>query len=589
MAGEPEDISPSYVPPPEHRHEEERPQASAWADMLVLLLIAASLAVVITVGSQWAQPLTGGAKIDSSLTSLPRYCLYSLSRGLVAYVISLVFTIIYAKAAAASRRSERVMIPILDVLQSIPVLSFMPGLVLALVALFPKSRVGLELACVMAIFTGQVWNMVFSFHASLRAIPSEMIEVARLHGMSSLRRLFALEIPSGMTGLVWNSMMSMAGGWFFLTVVESFSIGERSFRVPGLGSFVAVAIEKGDVHAIVFAIIAMVLMIGALDQLLWRPVIVWAERFKNQETAASEKPTSWFYDILLRSRAAIWIETPAKPKARKAQASAAVRKKGRSIDWDHVIKIAARVAFDIIIVSIIAVIVWGGWHLFRLLRPLHWLDWLHVFHGLGLTFLRVIASVLAGVAWALPVGLLIGRSVRVAKIAQPIIQVLASFPAPMLFPLIAPAVRRVGVGDNAVAIVLMMLGTQWYILFNVVAGAVGVPQDLREVVSIFRTPRALRTLVLYIGGTFPFLVTGLVTAAGGAWNASIVSEVVSYAGGQIEVFGVGSIITTSLRDPPHNSMLAAATVSLSAALVLINRLVWKPMNRLATARFSLNR
>jgi len=555
-------------------------ESSAWVDVMVLLLLGAVLASFIAAGREWARPLARDVTIDTSFLALPRYTLLSLCRGLIAYILSLVFTIVYGTMAAHSRRAERVLIPVLDVLQSIPVLSFVPGFVIGLVALFPHSNAGLELACVLAIFTGQVWNMTFSYHASLRAIPRELDEVSRLFGFGFRKRLLVLEVPSAMIGLVWNSMMSMAGGWFFLTVVESFRLGGQPYRLPGLGSYMATAIETGNGHAMAGAAIAMVLMIVLVDRLLWHPLLAWSERFRQEETAAPDRPRSLIYDLVRRSRLLARLRPWFR---RRGDAETSVGPEGPAPSV-LLRKILSRTVAGLALVLVL----WGGQHLALLLLGLKSPQWLRIGRALGFSSLRVLAAVFLGAAWAVPVGIAIGRSPRAAKFLQPLIQVAASFPAPMIFPLLAPALVAAGVGGNAVAVTLMLISTQWYILFNVVAGAAAVPHDLREVASVFGLRRPARFYLLYMGAVFPYLVTGVVTAAGGAWNASIVAEAVHYRGGDMAVDGIGSLIASSF-DKGNDALLAASTVALSALLVLVNRLLWRRLYRLADSRFAMNR
>ncbi len=555
-------------------------EPSAWVDVMVLLLLGAVLASFIAAGREWARPLAPEVVIDTSFQALPGYTLLSLCRGLLAYALSLAFTLVYGTMAAHSRRAERVLIPVLDVLQSIPVLSFVPGFVLGLVALFPGSNAGLEMACILAIFTGQVWNMTFSYHASLRAIPRELNEVARLHGFGFRKRLLSLEIPSAMIGLVWNSMMSMAGGWFFLTVVESFRLGGRPYRLPGLGSYMAAAIEAGDHRAILGGAIAMVLMIVLVDRLLWRPLIAWAERFKQEETGAAERPTSFVYDLIRRSRLLARIRRWLRRQGDARASAEAEGVPGRAV--------LRRIMSRVVAALAAALVLWGGFHLALLLLGLTPGDWLRITRALGFSTLRVVAAVALGALWAVPAGIAIGRSPRAARFLQPLIQVAASFPAPMLFPLVAPALAAAGVGGNTVAIALMLLTTQWYILFNVVAGAAAVPHDLREVASVFGLRRPARFALLYLGAVFPYLATGVVTAAGGAWNASILAEAVHYRGGSMAVDGIGALIASSF-DEGNDARLAAATVALAALLVIVNRFGWRRLYRLSDQRFAMNR
>ncbi len=551
-------------------------------------MVLGALAVIgalFAVGKTWTAPLQEQADISLSLWALPKYTLYTLSRGLIAFALSIVFTIAYGTAAARSRTTERVMIPVLDVLQSIPVLSFIPGLVIGLEALFPKWNMGLEMACVLAIFTGQVWNMTFSYHASLRSIPSEQREVATLFRFGRWKTISGLELPSAMIGLVWNSMMSMAGGWFFITVIEYFKLEGRQFCIPGLGSYMGVAMKHKDRAAEWGAVVAMIVMVVVVDQLLWRPVLVWAERFRNEETASADKPTSWAYDLLHRSRIVEWLRGLRRSSAgRDAPAPVAAE-----APHGGPLGRAARTAATVLCVFAATVAVgWGGWMLFELLAPVRADEWLAILRALGYTALRVASALVVGIAWTVPAGIAIGRSPKLSKALQPIIQIAASFPAPMLYGFVIPVLLMAHASFDVIAVVLMLLGTQWYVLFNVAGGAVAVPSDLREAAAAFRLAGLRRFVVVFLAAVFPMLVTGVITAAGGAWNASVVAEVADYEGGTITVDGIGSMIANAL-DHKQYSTLAAATVALSVLLVLVNRFCWKPLHRIADERFSLNR
>jgi len=554
-------------------------------EAFVVAMALATLGALIAVGHDWASPLVEAVPIDLSYAALPKYTLFTLTRGVIAFLLSLAFTIAYGTIAARSRRAERVMIPVLDVLQSIPVLSFIPGFVIALEALFPRWNLGLEIACVLMIFTGQVWNMTFSYHASLRAIPAEQREVARLFRFSPRRLITGLELPSAMIGLVWNSMMSMAGGWFFITIIESFKIGATQYCLPGLGSYMHKATEERATGAMIAGVVAMIVMIVAVDQLLWRPVIVWAERFKNEETASAEKPTSWAYDLLHRSRLVAWLRKDRRPAATPpaptdaALADAAPAGRGAS----------ARALVAVGAVLVVAATAWGAWRLVLLLEPVGSDAWLQIAGSLGKTALRVLATVLVALVIAVPLGIAIGRSPRLSRTLQPVIQVCASFPAPMLYGIVVPAMLFLRMPDDCIVVSLMLLGATWYVLFNVAGGAGAIPQDLREAAAAFRLVGYRRFVVLYLAAVFPMLLTGVITAAGGAWNASIVAEAVEWKQGTtLEVDGIGSLIARAV-DAKDYSTLAAATVSLSVLLVLVNRFVWKPLHRIADERFSLNR
>jgi NitT/TauT family transport system permease protein len=553
-------------------------------DGAILLVLGALVAGTVALARRWAAPLRPAIDIDLSLWALPKYTLLSLSRGLAAYALSLVFTLVYGTIAAYNRRAERVMIPLLDVLQGIPVLGFLPGLVLGMVGLFPHSNVGLELACVLMIFTGQVWNMTFSFYGSLRAIPVELREVALVHRFGWWKRFRTLEVPSAMIGLVWNSMMSMAGGWFFLTVNESFTLGNHDFRLAGIGSYMSVAIDRGDRRAMTGAVVAMVVMIVVVDQLLWRPLLAWAQRFKLEDTSASEVSRSWLLDLLRRSRAVSWLEE------RLGRIFAALERRGGSGASDAGrVGSLVRGAVGWLVVAMVAIVVLqGARHLVGLLAAVRLREWLRLAFALLLTFLRTMAALAIGAAWCVPVGVWVGRSPARTRLIQPLVQIAASFPAPMIFPLVTLVVLRIGMSFSVGCIFLLVLGSQWYILFNVLAGATAIPQDLREAAMTYGLGRFEIWRRLYLPAVFPHLVTGLITAAGGSWNASIVAEYVRYQGRTLVAPGLGSLITEATA-AANFPLLAAGVLTMSLALVMLNRTVWKRLYRIADERFSLNR
>ncbi len=560
--------------------------ATYWVDALLFAGLAALVAGTVGLARRWTAPLRPTVVIDLSVGALPVYTLYSLARGLAAYVLSLGFTLVYATSAAHSRRAERVMIPVLDILQGIPVLGFLPGLVLGMVALFPHSNVGLELACVIMIFTGQAWNMTFSLYGSLRAIPAELREVAQVHRFGWWKRFRTLEVPSGMIGLVWNSMMSMAGGWFFLTVNEAFTLGDRDFRLPGVGAYMSVAIDQGNRAAMAGAVVAMTTMIVAVDQLLWRPALAWAQKFKLEETSGTEVPVSWVLDLVRRSRLLVWWQQLRPLRARADDRGAAI---GRTqVLLAAAPQLTRRGLGWLAGAAATLLVFWGAAHLLSLLGALEAHEWLQLAAALTLTLLRTAGALLLGVLWTVPLGIWIGLSARRARLLQPIIQVAAAFPAPMLFPLVTLAMLSIGVNFAWGCTLLMLLGSQWYILFNVLAGATAMPHDLREAAAVYGLQGWARWRTLYVPAIFPQLVTGLITAAGGAWNASIVAEYVRYRGRALIAPGLGSLITEATA-AANFPLLAAGVLTMSLALVTLNRTVWRRLYRLADERFSLNR
>jgi NitT/TauT family transport system permease protein len=551
-----------------------------WVDLFVIVGLAGLLFGLIDVGREWSGEHRQSVEIDLSPWALPQYTFYSLSRGLFAYLISLTFTLIYGYWAAKDRNAERVLIPMLDILQSIPVLGFMPALIIALIVVFPNSNIGLELAAVIMIFTGQAWNMTFSFYHSLRSIPADMREAAAVFRFGWWQRFKWVELPYATTGLVWNSMMSMAGGWFFLMINESFRLGDRDFRLPGIGSYMSVAVEQGRVDSMLYAIFAMVVMILLVDQLLWRPVVVWAQKFRVEEVGRQDVMSSWFLNwlrrsALVRSLGNVIRRMRLKKVNRRATRSRAVRLNPSPLT-------------PLPLILLLALLIYGGWKLFGLIEDVPFETWgdlvVSAFYTLG----RVLASTAIGTLWALPAGLAIGLSPRLSRIFQPIVQVAASFPAPMLFPLVIAGLQIAGVSLGWGSILLMLLGTQWYILFNVIAGAMAVPADMREAAQSYRIRGWQRFRTLYLPAVFPYLVTGWVTAAGGAWNASIVAEFVTFKGEALQTRGLGSQISAAAA-AANFALLAASILVMSTLVVVFNRLVWRQCYRLAEQRYSLTK
>ena len=553
-------------------------------DLVLAVAVVALAFGVLRLGEEWVAPARTTVEIDLSPWALPRYALYSLSRGLIAYVLSLGFTLVYGYWAAKSDLAARVLVPALDVLQSIPVLGFMPGLVLALVAAFPASNVGLELAAVIMIFTGQAWNMTFSLYYSLRSVPSDQREVAVAYRFTWWQRLRWVELPFATIGLVWNSMMSMAGGWFFLMINEAFVLGDKDFRLPGLGSYMSVAVARGDTPAMVSAVAAMALMIILLDQVLWRPVVVWAQKFRVEEGGQGIASRSWVLDLLRKSRVLRVVDRLAHRLSRRRhprRTRKPTRLDARAATWSSALSTA-------LFAALVLVLAYGGWRLAGILRVVGVHAWLRLGGAGLLTLGRVIASTALGTMWALPAGLAIGLSPRLSRAMQPVVQVVASFPAPMLFPLVIVALRTAHVSLGWGSIVLMLLGTQWYILFNVIAGASAIPSDLLEAARSYRLVGIQRFRALYLPAVFPHLVTGWVTAAGGAWNASIVSEFVTVKGATLSTWGLGAQISEAASSA-NFPLLAASVVLMSLLVVVFNRIVWRRLHHLAETKFSLNK
>jgi NitT/TauT family transport system permease protein len=551
-------------------------------------MFAAGLAIfygVLVVGRTWLGPFTPEVEISKSPWALPVYAAYSLLRISVAYFLSLLFTLVYGYIAAYNPRAEKFMVPLLDVLQSIPVLSFLPGVMLAMVALFPGRQLGVEMGAILLIFTGQVWNMAFSFYASLKSIPREMREAAKIYRFNWWQRFTEMELPFAAIGLVWNSMMSVAGGWFFLMACEMFVLGSRDFRLPGLGSYLQTAASAGDTRSTLWGVGTMIAVIVLLDQFVWRPVIAWAEKFKIEQVESTNVPRSWVLQMFEHSQALARLRKQALRPMRERLMMYFARKhyetvgEGPAEPWRiWAARLLAVLAIGLIAFAVAKVVA----ILFGLQRvEVHELG-----QGLVATFLRVTAALVIGAAWTIPVGVAIGFNPKLARIAQPLAQIAASVPATALFPVVLLLLIQVGGGLGLGSIVLLLLGTQWYILFNVIAGAMAIPTDLKECCSTFGIFGWERWKKLILPGIFPYLVTGMVTASGGAWNASIVAEYFHFKGQTYTTTGLGAIISKA-TDSGNFDELLAATILMAAGVVTVNRLLWRRMYNLAETRFRL--
>jgi NitT/TauT family transport system permease protein len=562
-----------------------RIEASRFPDLLMFAAAVALFYGVLMVARTWLGPFTPSVEISRSPLALPAYAALSLLRITFAYGLSLAFTLVYGYVAAYNPKAERFMIPLLDVLQSIPVLSFLPGVMLAMVALFPSRQLGVELGAILLIFTGQVWNMAFSFYASLKSIPREMREAAKIYGFSWWQRFTEVELPFAAIGLVWNSMMSVAGGWFFLMACEMFVLGSRDFRLPGLGSYLQTAASAGDTRSILWGVATMIAVIVLLDQFVWRPVIAWAEKFKVEQVESTDVPHSWVLDLLQHSRSLAQLRQKTVFPLRESLMSYFSRR-------NRVEPVAAtRTPWKGCALGILGVAALGftGYAVTRvaiLLTGLNHSEMTEIGFGLGATFLRVNVALLIGAAWTIPVGVRIGFSPRLARVAQPLAQIAASVPATALFPVVLLILIRIGGGLGTGSIVLLLLGTQWYILFNVIAGAMAIPTDLKEVCSVCRFSATERWRKLILPGIFPYLVTGLVTASGGAWNASIIAEYFHFKGRIFSTTGLGATISQA-TDNGNFDLLIASTIVMAAIVVTVNRLVWRRLYALGETRFRL--
>jgi NitT/TauT family transport system permease protein len=565
----------------------------SWPFVLDLCVAAIGLACfygVVLIGQYWFGHSEPEIVISQSPRALPLYAFYSVVRIGLAYLLSLIFAVGYGYLAAYNKRLEALMIAGLDILQSIPVLSFLPGVMLAMVALFPTRQIGVEMGAILLIFTGQVWNMAFSFYSSIKSIPRELVEAANIYRFSRLQRLVQLELPYAAIGLVWNSMVSVAGGWFFLMACEMFVLGTRDFRLPGLGSYLQTAAGTGNGIAIAWGLLTMISIIVATDQFIWRPIIAWSDKFKFEQVESKARIKSPLLHLMqnsaaLRSLARITTAPLSENFYRKyaeqrqlqiTQTASGKRNAAAASPW-------LGIALSFLLVAAVG---YAAFHALGLLRQVQLVQFKEILKGALATFLRVNVSLLLASAWTIPAGVAIGFHPRLARIAQPIAQIAASVPATALFPVILLALIRLGGGLGIGSIALMLLGTQWYILFNVIAGAMAIPSDLREVATLFRFTTAQRWKTVILPGIFPFLITGLVTASGGAWNASIIAEYFRLKNQTLQTVGLGAQISAA-TDSGQFQILLLATMVMALMVVTINRLVWRPLYRLAGTRYKL--
>ena len=563
-----------------------KPIRFRWVDFLLVLGIAGLFYGLVSVEKEWTGIWSPQAEIDLNPRFLPKYTFFSMVRGIIAYGLSLLFTLVYGYWAAKDKIAEKVLVPLLDILQSVPVLGFMPGLVLTFVGLFHQSNIGLELAAVIMIFTGQVWNMTFSFYHSVCTVPADMRQAATTFQFNWWQTLKWVEIPHSAIGLIWNSMMSMAGGWFFLMISEAFVLGQNDFRLPGVGSYMSIAVNHGNIPAMIYAITAMIIMIVFLDTFLWRPVVAWSQKFKIEETKAQYVTSSFFLNWLRKAGLSQYISTIFKFFINYG-INYLFSKKKTSMEDSGRTSLPFHMFVWMVYISFICLFGFGCWKLSHVLQSLSLSNWCHILWYGCLTLFRVLSAVAIGTLWALPAGLIIGLSTKLSRIFQPVIQIVASFPAPMLFIPIIIFLKAVGVSLNFGSIVLMLLGTQWYILFNVIAGAMSVPIDLRESSKLFGMSRWQRLKNLYIPSVFPFLVTGWVTAAGGAWNASIVAEYVVFRGQTLTAHGLGAMISQTAEKADF-ALLTASVLTMSAIVVIFNRVVWRSLYNMAQKKYTFS-
>jgi NitT/TauT family transport system permease protein len=555
-------------------------------DVLAVLLILGLLVFLSEASRHLLQPLSELQREPVSLDprNLPEYAARTTLRMLLAMVLSLIFTFTYATLAAKSKQAERLLIPLLDILQSVPILGFISITIVFFLALAPGRVLGAEFAAIFAIFTSQAWNMAFSFYQSLRTVPSELVEASRNFGLSPWMRFWRLDVPFAMPQLIWNMMVSMSGSWFFVVASEAISVGNTTITLPGVGSYIALAIERRDLAAVCYAIVTMLIVILIYDQVLFRPLIAWADRFRFEQEPGVVPPESWVLDVMRRSRLVDRLTEPFASSWRRLlvagwwkEAAPAKREVQPQHGW-------VTFQWAAVTVALTALALWQV--VSFVLQDISASDVLAAFL-LGLaTFSRIVVLIaLASIIWV-PIGVWVGTRTKVANLVQPVAQFLAAFPANLLFPIAVSAIVALKLDPNIWLSPLMILGTQWYILFNVVAGAAAIPAELRAAGVNFRVRGLLWWRRIALPAVLPYYVTGAITASGGSWNASIVAEVASWGDEHLRAYGLGAYIAEQTEAGDFHRIVLGIAV-MSFFVVVINRVFWRPLYLYAERKFRI--
>jgi NitT/TauT family transport system permease protein len=564
--------------------EARRLLPSRW-DLLAAILVLGFIIGFADASRYLVHPLSSitGHGLTLNPWDLPGYALRTGLRMLIALGVSLVFTFTYATWAAKSPRAGSLLVPLLDILQSVPILGFLSVTVVWFLSLTPGYVFGAELACVFAIFTGQAWNMAFSFYQSLRTVPPELEEAGRMFGLNAWARFWRIEAPYATPPLIWNMMMSMSGGWFFVTVAEAISVGDTNIALPGIGSWIAVAIAQKNLPAIFMAIFAMLAVILVYDQLMFRPLVAWADRFRIGNEQSGDQPQSWALTVYRRSRLLDLMTKPFDQMMRWSYywhpPHFGIRAAKREYD--------SRLA-DILWYAILGLIgAYGAWRIYGFVQgSLAWSDLAQAV-GLGvITLVRVMVLIaLASVIWT-PVGVYVGLRPRLTRIVQPVAQFLAAFPANILFPLVVSMIVIFDLNPDIWLSPLMILGTQWYILFNVIAGASAMPAELQDAADNFGVKGWLWWKRVALPAVFPYYVTGAITASGGAWNASVLAEVASWGTKTLHAHGLGAYVADATQKGDFHRVVLGIAV-MSFFVVVVNRILWRPLYWFAERKYRL--
>ncbi len=554
------------------------------ADGFIILGLASVLYLGVRLAFD-APDVVSGPELSLSPLALPWYALLSVGRMTIAYFLSFLFSLLYGYFAAKNHTARKFLIPILDILQSVPILSFLPVVLLSLIAVLPQ-WFAVEASAIVLIFTSQAWNMTFSFYQSITTIPRELKEASAIFRFSPWLRFKRVELPFSAIGLIWNSMMSWSGGWFFLMAAETFHVGNQDFRLPGLGSYLKAAASQGDITAVLAGVGTLILVVVLLDQFIWRPLLAWADKFKIEMVEGNEEQSSWFMDILSKSWLVSFLQSRINPISEWLDK--ALQGKGKSVPILETSDVRKKTAWHYRVMALFLFVaaIYGSINAIALVMTLTLSSWTELAFGMLATFCRVASSLLIAMLWTIPVGVAIGTNRRLASLLQPVVQVVAAIPATALFPVLLLALLDVYGGLNIAAVSLMLMGTQWYLLFNVIAGAASIPQDLRFTTDLLRLNTIDRWRTLILPAIFPYIITGSITASGGAWNASIVAEYVQFRGKIYSTPGIGSIIAQA-TETGNYAMLFAGTLVLVISVILINRFFWQRLYRLAEERYRM--
>ncbi|HTB32731.1 MAG TPA: ABC transporter permease subunit [Bacteroidia bacterium] len=558
-----------------------------WADWVVLLLILVGLFAMLKL-AYYSSPSAKSTPISLGMRYIPYYAWRSVFRMIMAYLLSIIFSITYGYAAARSKLNEKIMLPILDILQSVPIFAFLPVFVFSLRAFIPQG-LALEIASILLIFTSQVWNMTFAWYQSLTTIPKELKEASNIFLLNSWMRFKKLELPFGFVSLVWNSIMSWAGGWFFLIAAEIFTVGNKNFELVGLGSYMQEATYQGNIKALLIGIITLIIIIVLLDQLVWRPLLSWAKKFNLEmvSAGADAETVSWFYPVLRQSKIVLWFEaTVLKPMVAAMDKYFNKRLSRKKVVVVNVDKPVNKKVLIVIAMILGLVLLFGAQRMIAFMSTVKAGDYLHILEAAFATMSRVFVALSLSLLWTIPVGVLIGSNKKAALVLQPLVQIAASVPATAFFPILILFFIKLPFGINIAAIVLMILGTQWYLLFNVIAGVSTIPQDLRYTASLMRLKKWNYWKTLILPALFPFIITGSITASGGAWNASVIAEYVTTNEKTYSTIGLGSIIADATAKSNYPMLFAAAFVMI-VFVTCINRFGWRRLYALAKEKYKM--